>query len=202
VTESTDTCWGAMTVPAQATASRLATRGLAEAIRAGDEEAFNLFYDRYADRTYRYLFSLLPQDEAVVCDAFQETMLRVVRYIKPMSDEVLWGWLTRVARTALYDQLRRSKRRAKREEAYGKEHPPEAWPDAEAADEHLLASLREAIDALDGQDREWVEAFYFRRETQGDIAKRFGMTRKAVASRMGRIRAALRERAKEILGRE
>ena len=126
MTEPTASSWGAMTLPAQATSSPLAAEGLAEAIRAGDEEAFNLFYDRYADRTYRYLFSLLPTDEAVVRDAFQETMLRVVRYIKPMSDEALWGWLTRVARTALYDQLRRNKRRTKRERAYGEEHAPEA----------------------------------------------------------------------------
>jgi RNA polymerase sigma factor (sigma-70 family) len=191
-----------MNLPAQATTSRLATQGLAEAIRAGDEEAFNLFYDRFADRTYRYLFSILPNHEAVVRDAFQETMLRVVRYIKPMSDDVLWGWLTRVARTALYDQLRRNQRRAKRDEAYGKEHPPETWPDAKVADEHLLASLRKAIDSLDEQDRELVEAFYFRRESQSAIAKQNGMTPKAVASRMSRIRATLRGRTREILHRE
>ena len=61
-------------------------------------------------------FAILPGQEALVRDVFQETMLRVVRYIKPMPDDnALWAWLTRVARTALYDQLRRNRRRTDRE---------------------------------------------------------------------------------------
>lgn len=202
MTESTGTCWEDAALPPEDSLRLVSSDGLARAIRAGDEEAFNCFYALYADRTYRYLFSILPRDEAVVRDAFQETMLRVVRYIKPMPDEQLWGWLTRVARTALYDQLRRNTRRTAREGAYRDEQQGVERPEGKEAEEHLLAALRAAMDDLDEDDRELVEAFYFRREPQARIAEQGGITRKAVESRLGRIRRSMRKRMKELLRRE
>lgn len=202
MTDSADTSWGATILPLTDNPRRPAARGIAEAIRAGDEHAFNLFYERYADRTYRYLFSVLPHDEATVRDAFQDTMLRVVRYIKPMEDDALWGWLTRVARTALYDQLRKNTRRTAREHAYRAEQTGATGPRDEVAEARLLSALRAAMDDLGDEERELVEAFYFRREPQDQIAGQRGVTRKAVESRLRRIRGGLRERMKERLRRE
>ena len=79
-------------------------RELTEGIRSGNEAAFNEFYDRYADRLYRYLRALEPADESLIREAMQDTMIRVLRYVKPIEEEeILWGWLTRVARTARID---------------------------------------------------------------------------------------------------
>jgi RNA polymerase sigma-70 factor (ECF subfamily) len=200
MTEPVETTWDGAGMPAENSLS--SAPGLAEAIRDGDETAFNTFYDTYADRTYSYLLSIVPRDEALARDAFQETMLRVVRYIKPMTEEALWGWLTRVARSALYDQLRRSRRRTARENAYGEGQLPQTLPDGDKDGERILAALRSAVDDLNEEDRDLIEAFYFQRQPQAAIAEARHATRPAVQSRLGRIRARLRERMKELLARD
>ena len=113
------------------------------------------------------------------------------------------GNALRVARTALYDQLRRNTRRTKREQAFSEDPGAgAAWPAAGVAEERLLTALREAVDELGEEERELVEAFYFRREAQAAMAEQRGSTRKAVESKLGRIRGRLRERMKELLQRD
>lgn len=167
-------------------------------IRAGDEGAFNAFYDCFSVRLYRYLFAILPGDEALVRDAFQECMLRVIRHAKPMPTEAdAWRWLTRVGRSALYDLLRKRSRRQARELRAG---PLRTDPDA--AEARLDACLHRVLDELPDDDRALIEAFYFQRMDQQAMADRFQTTRKAVESRLARIRIRLRSRLTEVMADE
>jgi RNA polymerase sigma factor (sigma-70 family) len=59
-------------------------------------------------------------------------------------------------------------------------------------DRLLEESLNAALLAMDAEDRELVEWFYFDRLSQREIAERIGGTPKAVSSRLERARAKLR----------
>lgn len=164
-------------------------------IRDGDEEAFNRFYDLFATRLYRYLVAILPSDEALVRDAFQETMVRVVRYAKPVPTEAdAWRWLTRVGRNALYDLLRKRRRRRDREAA-----APALRLEPEAAVARLEGALDSAVRDLPAEDRSLIHAVYYERIDQTSLAGRMGITRKAVESRLARLRIRLRARVAEAL---
>lgn len=164
------------------------TRGLAR----GDEGCFDRFYAAYAERLYRYLVVLRPQDEGLVQEAFQDAMLRVTRYAREFAaEEVFWCWLTRVARTALIDLLRR------RQAAPGTVTPEllERLADPSAEEQHLprlLELLREALQTLASADRALVEARYFEQRSHDDLASAGHTTVRAVESRLFRLRAQLR----------
>jgi RNA polymerase sigma factor (sigma-70 family) len=80
-------------------------------IRAGDEEAFREFHQRYFDRLYQFLIGVTRGREDEARDALQETMVRVVRYIRRFEDEeAFWSWLRAVARSAARDNGRRQVR--------------------------------------------------------------------------------------------
>jgi RNA polymerase sigma factor (sigma-70 family) len=84
-------------------------------IRQNKEDAFNLFYQAYSGRLYRYLLTLAQGKEEVVRDVIQDVMIRVIRYIKPFQEEkIFWAWLTRLARTAFIDYLRRQRYQKKK----------------------------------------------------------------------------------------
>lgn len=187
-------------VPARAEeAGGDAVSGWLAGIRDGEEAAFNAFYACFAGRLYRYLFAILPGDEALVRDAFQEAMLRVVRYAKPMASEAdAWRWLTRLGRSALYDLLRKRTRRRAREASA----PAPAALEPDEAEARLDAALHRVLAELSAGDRDLLEAFYFQRVDQETLAGRGGTTRKAIESRLARLRVRVRERVIEVLSDE
>lgn len=177
-------------------------RQVTEGIAAGEEAAFNRFYDRYAERLYRYALVLARGSEEAAREMLQETMLRVVRYLKPMpTEEVLWGWLTRVARTVFIDRLRRESRHAKVLPL-----PDEALLGTEAApgDEtlFLLRQLEEALNGLPPEEQALLREHHLQGRPLAELAKQRGTTPKAVESRLARLRRKLKQRMLERLGHE
>lgn len=178
-------------------------RELTEGIRRGDEHAFDSFYDLYVDRLYRYLLVVAPWDEDLVREALQDTMFRVIRYIKPFeSERVLWGWLTRVARSSLFDLLRRRKSAARLEKDLFSERIIPLHPRESDADELLLAALRRVLSELPEEERELLDAHYLQGIRQSALAKRQGKTRKAIESRLARLRRKVRAMILEALDDE
>ena len=65
-------------------------------------------------------------------------------------------------------------------------------PDGVELDSQLEESLDAALLAMDADERELVEWFYFDRLSHKEIAERLGTTPKSVSSRLERVRAKLR----------
>ena len=71
--------------------------GLTRAIQRGDPAAFAQFYGVYFPRLYRYLLVSSGGWEEGVQEALQESMIRVVRHMKPFAAEAdLWNWMRRI----------------------------------------------------------------------------------------------------------
>ena len=91
-------------------------RDQTRAIACGDMQAFAHFYRQWFDFVFLQARRGTGRDEQFCLDMVQETMLRVIRFMKPIdSDRALRAWLRTVVRSCCHDELRRERRRRKRE---------------------------------------------------------------------------------------
>jgi RNA polymerase sigma factor (sigma-70 family) len=154
----------------------------------GDELAAREFFERYCDRIYRYAIVLARGQEDLAREVVSNTMIKGLRHLKPMaSDADVWRWLTQIARTTFIDHCRKNNRRI---DASAELSESIAIP---SADSTLSAALNECLEELAADEREIVERFYFEDQTQNELAAGAQTTRKAVESRLARIRQKLRQ---------
>ncbi|HWI21170.1 MAG TPA: sigma-70 family RNA polymerase sigma factor [Baekduia sp.] len=81
---------------------------LVSSFRAGNEEAFQVIYDRYRQRIFSYARQMLAGSRSDAEDAMQDVFLRAYNALR--ADErplTLKAWLYRVAHNRCIDQLRR-----------------------------------------------------------------------------------------------
>src|SRR5437588_8977873 len=73
---------------------------LTRRLAAADENAFRDFHAQYFDRLFHFLLVVCQGQEQEAQEALQQTLLRVVRYVRAFdSEEVFWSWLKAVARS-------------------------------------------------------------------------------------------------------
>jgi RNA polymerase sigma-70 factor (ECF subfamily) len=183
----------AMSFPASETGAALdaLARQISAAVAHGDEAGFQQLYDRYHLRLFRMVLSLNHGDETVAHEIVQSAMLTAAARLKPLaSEEHLWNWLAQVARQ--HSQKLWRQRRVRPEHTSLSELPADAEiPQSEQA---LEQGIDAALLALEADDRQIVEWFYFDGASHKEIAVRLGTTPKAVSSRLERARVKLRER--------
>jgi len=84
---------------------------LTRRLAALDEKAFAEFHARYFDSLYQFLLVLNRGRQDDAQDAVQQTLLRVVRYVRPFqSEKIFWSWLKGVARSVVCDAARKQRR--------------------------------------------------------------------------------------------
>jgi len=169
-----------------------ATASLTRRLAAGHEDAFREFQTLYFDRLYRFLLVVSRGDETQAREALQETLVRVVRYIRRFDDEAaLWSWLSAIARNAARDAGRKQRRYVSLLERFSLRGQTETLPD----DRHdtLGAALEESIEELDVDDRLLIEGKYIDGRTVRELSAQADLTEKAVESRLLRLRRQLRE---------
>jgi RNA polymerase sigma-70 factor, ECF subfamily len=164
-------------------------RRLAAAVARGDDAAFREFYERYHRRLFRFALVLARGDETLAHDGVQAAFVTAAKKLRGVeSEEHLWNWLARVAR----QHLAKARRQHQRDSAVvGMAEPPDFSDNAEP-DSVLEESLDAALLAMDADERELVEWFYFDKLSHKEIAGRLGATPKSVSSRLERARAKLR----------
>jgi RNA polymerase sigma factor (sigma-70 family) len=122
---------------------------LTSAIASGDTEGFARFYRAWFDFTLNEARRLTGRDEQFCLDAVQETMLRVIRRMKPLPHEAaLSAWLRAAVRSASIDLLRRDLRRRRRETSNARPASAEASCGDDQRERRLA---RERIDWLRAQ---------------------------------------------------
>jgi RNA polymerase sigma-70 factor (ECF subfamily) len=182
----------AMSFPATASGAALdaEARAISAAVAKGDEAGFQQLYDRYHRRLFRLAVSLHQGDETVAREVVQSVMLTAAGKLKPLqSEEHLWNWLAQVARQHSQKIWRQRQRRPEHTTLADLPGEAEISP-SEAA---LEQSLDAALLALEADERQIVEWFYFDGASQKEIAARLDSTPKAVSSRLERARVKLRE---------
>ena len=172
------------------------TRGVAD----GDSAAFGLFYELWFDRAYALARRLTRRDESFCLDVVQDSMLRVVRSLRPMATSTeLARWMSRVVRTTAIDLLRREARRIRREERrLDRALPREEVGTAELLEiEEAIAWIRLEIEKLPEDERALFERRFRRGSTLEAAGEALGISGNAAQGKLrraiGRIRAAARK---------
>ena len=172
------------------------------AIAKGDDAAFNRFYESYFKRIHHYLLAISGGWEEGAADALQDTMMRVIRYMKPFTDEcALWNWLRKIAKSAFIDQTRKRRR----PDTHASMTSLEAVPAEEIEDdpsEELKHHLTSSLDLLEPEERRLIEGKYLQGKSYIALAEELGITSKAVESRLARIRKRLKALIMERLSHE
>jgi RNA polymerase sigma-70 factor (ECF subfamily) len=169
----------------------LLTRQLA----AGDEAAFRQFHKQYFDRLYHFLLGVCHGQEQEAKDALQQTLLRVVRYIRPFeSQDIFWCWLKTVARSAARDVNRKQRRYAAVLETFAQRFFPASCGIGIGEADCLSVALEESLAELSESERRLLEAKYIEGRTVKELGAEAGLSFKAVESRLDRLRRVVRQR--------
>jgi RNA polymerase sigma-70 factor (ECF subfamily) len=163
-------------------------RRIASGVARGDEASFRELYDRYQNRVFRLALVIGRGDESLAHETVQSVFLTAASKLRRVeNEEHLWNWLARVARQHISKTWRQERNSATVSVA---ELPEQAG--AEESDSQLEQKLDAALLALDPEDQELIERFYFDDLSHKVIAERLNVTQKAVSCRLERARARLR----------
>lgn len=166
-------------------------RGLRDAVLAGDEQAWRLWYDESCTDLAAYVLwrccGLRDRADEVV----QETWLTAVRRLSSFDPAAgnLGGWLRGIAVNLLRNQFRREVRRQGRPEGPNRTGEP---ADAEALRREQAETVAAALAALPDHYEAVLRLKYLEGRSMADIAASRGESVKAVESLLTRAREAFR----------
>lgn len=164
---------------------------MTQAMRAGDEDAWRELHGLYAGRLLRYLLVVTQGREDQAREALQLTFIRAVRHCRRFDQEAsLWSWLTRLARSAVIDEYRKSSRYLGFLRRWFHERATVFAP--EDAEDRLLQILQLELDRLPSEDRELITGKYFAGCRVCELAEQRETSEKAIESRLVRLRRQLR----------
>ena len=173
------------------------TSVLLQRVRAGDQRAVSLLYDRYAHRLQRWASGRLPahaRDGLDTQDLVQEAFVASLRHIetfRPRWKGAFHGYLRQSILNKIRDQLRRADARDRALVEVGDLHADAPSPLAELIGREALGRYEQALASLEVSDRELVVARIEMDCTYVEIADLAGKP-SADAARMAVKRALLR----------
>jgi RNA polymerase sigma-70 factor, ECF subfamily len=169
---------------------------LTRRLAAGEEDAFREFEQLYFSRLYRFLLAVCHGEEDAAREAYQETLLRVLRHARAFQDEeTFWCWLKAVARSAARDRHRQRHRYFALLDRFRTRIDT-----TDAREEETMGQLlAETLGELETAERALLEDKYVDGRSMKDLAEASGSTEKAVESRLLRLRRHLRQRILEKL---
>lgn len=155
-------------------------------VAKGDQEAFRLFYDRFAGRILSYVRKLsrdIGSEEDVVQEVFVQVWRKAATYKRSRGSVA--GWLYTMTRNRLVDRWRRKNARIDADEnELDRIEAPERGPGGQVID----LSVRQVLSQLSAEQRQAVELAYFGGWTYEETAERLGLPLGTLKSR---IRAGL-----------
>jgi RNA polymerase sigma-70 factor (ECF subfamily) len=170
-------------------------RGLRSAVLAGDERAWQTWYDESFDRLYAYVYWRCAGLRDVADDVVQETWLTAVRRIRRFEPErgSFAAWLHGIAANILRNHFRRGHRRNGRA-GFRIGPPPVAEPPETLLERREQAErIARTLTVLPERYEAVLRAKYLNRQTMSQIAEAWHESPKAVESLLTRARQAFRE---------
>ncbi|MCA9320240.1 MAG: RNA polymerase sigma factor [Planctomycetes bacterium] len=171
----------------------------------GDESAFAELVERYSDRIYT-LVSSMVRDRSEAEDVVQEVFFKVYRKLEGFEGKSsFYTWLYRVSLNAATDHLkkRRNDRARSAEDFVLNEVPqPGAAPGRRMDRGELRLKMAEAIASLPPKYRDILVLREYQDCSYEEIAQVLGCSKGTVESRLFRARARLRDRLAPYLSLE
>jgi len=159
---------------------------------AGDKEAFGELYGIFLDRIYRFTYYLM-RDEFAAEDATQNTFLKAWNNLQNFSPDkgTFQSYLFTIARNLVIDSQRKKKEYSL-EEGYGSDVQTGENPEERIWQDEAKKKVHEAMDGLDGDERELVILRFFEEMHFDEISEVVGKEPGTIRVRIHRIMQKLR----------
>jgi RNA polymerase sigma-70 factor (ECF subfamily) len=182
------------------------TEELVARVRAGDEEAFRLIFDRYSRPVLGFIFDMVG-DRSLAEDLAQETFVRAYRGLQTLREETkLSTWLFGIARNCAREQLRTRRRDAGNVELDAEPafelHDHARTPSGELLDKELSTVIQTALGKLDEDKRTVFTLKVLQQRSYEEIAEITGFSVGKLKTDLHRARAEMRRRIGPYLGGE
>ena len=171
---------------------------LLERARQGDEEAFSLLFERYANVIFNFIYRLVGQRE-VVEDLTQETFIRAYRKVSALriqDDTQLSAWLFSIAKNVARESLRSRRADQKRivlEDVSALDlsgHDPQ--PDKQLWNKEMNQIVQRALETLDNDKRLVFTLRVFHQQSYEEIATITGFSLPKLKADLYRARIQMR----------
>jgi RNA polymerase sigma-70 factor (ECF subfamily) len=180
-------------------------REMVRRMLAGDQRAFDAFFNGYSDRVFRFALTRLGGDVDAAEDAAQQTLCRAVEKLGQFRGEAsLFTWLCQICRNAIADSFRakgaprgfvvpfddNEEIRAALEaiSSMSTHDPLES-----ASNAQLTSIVRAVLDYLPRRYGDVLEWKYMQGCSVAEIADRLSVGHKAAESMLVRARTAFRD---------
>ncbi len=161
--------------------------------RNGDQDAFRLLVDRYADMAFETALRIVRSHEEAE-EAAQEAFVKAWKALPRFREEARFStWLYRIVTRSALDRARTMKTRGEREMRLEPTHL-ESLPSAEDEGKRLtdLMVLERILEELSPESRAVVTLYYLRDLPVNEVAEILEMPKGTVKTHLHRSRATLR----------
>lgn len=181
---------------------------LAQALLEGDEQQFNVFFEEYFPRLYRFALPRLELDEEAVRDIVQITLTNAIRGMKNYRGEAsMFTWLCTICRNEIAAYYRKQSRSvpvvAADDEAIrpileSLEAEASMTPESRHQRLQVIRILQEVLDHLPTNYGNALEWKYIDGCSVSEIASKLEVSELAAQSLLGRARNAFRNALESI----
>jgi RNA polymerase sigma-70 factor, ECF subfamily len=175
------------------------------ALLTGDATAFDVFFNEYFPRLYRFVLPRVEYRIADTQDICQETLLRALRRLSSYRGEAaLYSWVCQIAANQISDYWQR-RRRDGAHIVFAEDDlsvqavlatlqaNEEGGPESLRYNTDIARLVQATLDNLPGRFGDALEWKYLDGLSVADIAERLGVSIAAAQSVLQRARAAFRE---------
>lgn len=170
-------------------------------VQAGDQSAYTVLVERYADYVFTIAVRIIG-DEDDAADIAQETFARAYKAIgRFRGDSKFSSWLYRIATNRALTHLKRKKRRPQTVDIdLGAHIEADALtsdnrddPGQRVLDDEFRRAMRDAVSKLPVQYRTVITLFYLEERSYKEVAETLGIPMGTLKTHLHRGRAMLRE---------
>lgn len=187
-------------------------RELVRSMLAGDERAFNTFFETYFPRVFRFALPRLAGDVDASKEVVQATMVKAMRNLASFrGDAALFSWICQICRRQIVDHLRADRRRTSRvvllednseisAALESIEAPREDEPLHRYGADETRRLVRTVLDRLPSRYGDVLEWKYVEGRSVEEIGELLGIGHTAAQSLLARARTSFREALETVFG--
>lgn len=174
------------------------SKDLVGRVRAGDDEAFRLVFDRYIRPVISFIYDMVGNRELAE-ELAQEAFVRAYKNIRGLRDDAklstwLFGIAKNVAREAIRSRIRDERRVDIDESPVRELRDGDLLPDGRLLNKELNSEISSALEALDEDKRLVFTLKVFHQQSYEEIAEITGSTIAKLKTDLHRARAEMRRR--------
>lgn len=175
---------------------KMSDQRLLSAYRDGDTAAASALIERHKRRISDYIY-MMVRDRSLADDIFQETLIKVLRFLdegRYTDNGKFLSWVLRIAHNQVIDHFRQQRTRNDISEAeagydlLNDQRLSDANIEQSIVTEQIEQDIRTLVDNLPEEQREVVYMRYFENMSFKDIADETGVS---INTALGRMRYAL-----------